>query len=360
MPGKFQFQKFSEIDVSDSFFDSLKDDYPEFPQWFQKKADSAATALVFSDDEGLGAFIYLKSETEEIKLVEQTLPATLRRKIGTLKLADRYQGQRLGEGALGLALWNWRKSQEPEIYVTVFSKHSILISLLERFGFRLAGHKANGECIYVKSRLEVDYNDPYKSFPFINPAFKKAGYIIVNDIYHDTLFPYSELRHTLQDSVAMSAANGMSKVYVGSQLTPHYQPGEPVLIYRRHSKQDGQKPRYKSCVTSFCIITNVLTVKKNNRTLMTFEDLLNQIGNKSVFDERDLRTKYKAEKSLLVIEMLYYGYFGGGNNVNMDWLDKNGYWAGENEYPANVQLSPEQFRAILTEGKVDVQNVIIN
>jgi len=152
----------------------------------------------------------------------------------------------------------------------------------------------------------------------------------------------------------------MSKVYVGSQLTPHYQPGEPVLIYRRHSKQDGQKPRYKSCVTSFCIITNVLTVKKNNRTLMTFEDLLNQIGNKSVFDESDLRTKYSAERNLLVIEMLYYGYFGGGNNVNMDWLDRNGYWAGENEYPANVQLSPEQFRAILTEGKVDVQNVIIN
>jgi hypothetical protein len=158
----------------------------------------------------------------------------------------------------------------------------------------------------------------------------------------------------------MSAANGMSKVYVGSQQSPHYQPGEPVLIYRRHSKNDGQKPRYKSCVTSFCVITNVLIVKRNNRTLITFDDLMKQIGNKSVFDENDLQTKYNAERNMVVIEMLYYGYFGEGNNVNMDWLDRNGHWAGQKDYPANVQLSPDQFKAILAEGKVDVQNVIVN
>ena len=81
----------------------IKDDYPEFPQWFDKKANSGASALVFSDDDALGAFVYLKSEMEEIVLVEQTLAPTLRKKIGTLKLADRYQGQRLGEGALGLS-----------------------------------------------------------------------------------------------------------------------------------------------------------------------------------------------------------------------------------------------------------------
>ena len=110
---RFHIQEFSSIDANDIFFDTLKDDYPEFPQWFQKKAESGATALVFSDDDGLGAFVYLKSEIEEIELVEQTLPPTQRKKIGTLKLADRYQGQRLGEGALGLALWNWRISKKP-------------------------------------------------------------------------------------------------------------------------------------------------------------------------------------------------------------------------------------------------------
>jgi hypothetical protein len=316
---------------------------------------------VFADDEGLGAFIYLKDENEPIELVEGNLPAVPRLKIGTLKLAERYQGQRLGEGALGLALWQWRRKEAQDIYVTVFEKHAVLISQLERFGFTLAGHKDNGECVYLKSRISVDYSDPYKAFPFINPAFNKAGYIIVNDHYHDTLFPYSELSNTLQESIGISAANGMSKVYVGSQPSPHYQPGEPVLIYRRHTKEDGQKPRYKSCLTSYCVVTNVIIAKRSNRSLLSFGELLQSIGNKSVFDEHDLRMKYESEKNLVVIEMLYCGYFGGGNNVNMDWLDKHGYWSsGNGQYPTEVRLTPNQFKEILMEGKVDVQNVIIN
>ena len=63
---RYQVQYFSSIDSNDVFFDTLKDDYPEFPQWFDKKANSGATALVFSDDDGLGAFVYLKSEIEKL------------------------------------------------------------------------------------------------------------------------------------------------------------------------------------------------------------------------------------------------------------------------------------------------------
>lgn len=368
MAGKFLFKKFSEIDLSDTFFDSLKADYPGnanstgFFDWFNKKSDAGSTALVFDDDEGLGAFVYLKDENETIELDGgRILPAMPRIKIGTLRLAERYRGQRLGEGAIGLVLWHWQKSKVQEIYVTVFEKHETLIMLFERFGFQLAGTNHNGERVYIRSRNSIDYSDPYKSFPFVNPAFSKAGYLIVNDVYHDTLFPYSELSRTLQESVGLAVANGLCKMYVGAQFSrPHYQTGEPVLIYRRHTQQDGQKPRYKSCVTSFSIVNDVIMVKTNNRCHISFEELKSRMGNKSVFDEREMKIKYDNDKNLVVIELLYYGYFGEGNNVNMDWLDSNGYWAGTNEYPANVQLTPEQFKAILREGNVDVQNVIIN
>ena len=30
--------KFSDIDLSDPFFDTLKGDYPEFSEWFSKKS----------------------------------------------------------------------------------------------------------------------------------------------------------------------------------------------------------------------------------------------------------------------------------------------------------------------------------
>ena len=62
----------------------------------------------------------------------------------------------------------------------------------------------------------------------------------------------------------------------------------------------------------------------------------------------------------MIIEMLYYGYFGAGNNVNMDWLDKNGCWSVKTQYPTEVHLNEEQFRRILVEGNVNVSNVIVD
>ena len=366
MAGKFAFKKFADINLDDPFFDELKSDYPGnsystgFAEWFRKKASANSTALVFNDENGLGAFVYLKDETEPIQLTDQTLPAIPRIKIGTLRLATRYRGQRLGEGAIGLALWKWQATRKDEIYVTVFEKQDVLIKQIVRFGFTCVGLNLNGEQVYIKTRKDIDYSDPYKSFPFINPSFKKAGYLFVEDNYHDTLFPYSELKNTLQERVALAVANGLTKIYVGAQFTPpHYKPGEPVLIYRKHTG-DGVK-RYKSCITSFCIISEVIMVKTNNRVHLSFDELLTRIGNKSVFDERALRTKFDNERNMVVIEMLYYGYFGEGNNVNMDWLDKNGYWSNDgNVYPTSIQLNPDQFKRILQEGNVDVSNVIVN
>lgn len=111
MPGKFSLRKFSEINLDDPFFATLKNDYPgsasspSFSVWFKNKAQEGRTALVFSDDQGLGAFICIKNENEPIELKGCTLAACNRVKISTMKIAERFRGQRLGEGAIGLVLW---------------------------------------------------------------------------------------------------------------------------------------------------------------------------------------------------------------------------------------------------------------
>lgn len=244
------------------------------------------------------------------------------------------------------------------MYVTVFDRHPLLIDLFERFGFQLAGSNPNGERVYVKSRRSVDYSDPYKSFPFIDPAFKHAGYLVVDDVYHDTLFPYSELQNTLQEQVVLSVANGLSKVYIGSPTSPvPYQVGEPILIYRKYTGTAG-KPGFKSCITSYCVVTNVIVAKEHHRRKMPIDGLLTKISNKSVFDEDEIRRKYENERSLVVIEMLYYGYFGAGNNVNWVWLKEHNLWPAS--YPTTARLSQGDFKAILREGGVDVANVIID
>lgn len=53
----------SEINVNDSFFDSLRSDYPNFNNWFLRKRKGNYFAYVTYDENGnLGSFLLLKEE----------------------------------------------------------------------------------------------------------------------------------------------------------------------------------------------------------------------------------------------------------------------------------------------------------
>lgn len=103
MEGIFSLKRFSDINLNDPFFDTLKEDYPiggevkPFVEWFQEKASQGRTALVFEDDFGLGAFVCIKDETESITLRDAVLPKKTRCKITTIKIAERFRGQRSGK-----------------------------------------------------------------------------------------------------------------------------------------------------------------------------------------------------------------------------------------------------------------------
>ena len=365
MAGKFIHKRFADIDINDPFFDSLKRDYPgsanstEFTKWFAKKAAEGKEALVFEDEQGVGAFVNLKpGEAEEIKLSNgRVLPYDSRLKITTIKIDERFQHQRIGEGALGLTLWDWRDQGVNEIYVTVFKKHARLIFLLEKYGFNYVGDNLNGERVYIKDRRNLDFSDPCKAFPFIDGRMDHAGCLAINMEYHDTMFAYSELANTLQEHVDINVANGLKKVYIGSPYSLAFKAGDPVLIYRKYTGDDG-RPGYKSVITSYCIATRVERIKTQGQFLHSFDEFLHFVGNKSVYSEFELKNQYDNEKNLTVIELLYCGYFGAGNNVNWRWLKDNGLWPGT--HPMNFRYRRSQFEKILREGNLDVDNVIID
>ena len=86
---------------------------------------------------------------------------------------------------------------------------------------------------------------------------------------------------------------------------------------------------------------------------MTFDELLAKIGNKSVYDESELQTRYNNDKNMFVVEMLYYGYFGEGHNINMDTLETKGYWSNSHggTYPALIRLTPRRIQRNTTGGQ---------
>lgn len=364
MSGKFRRKPFADINLNDPFFDSLKADYPGtststgFITWFNKKVSAGKEALVFEDEQGIGAFVNTKSnEVEEIKLSDGSIiPSRPRFKITTIKIDERYRNQRIGEGALGLTLWQWRDSKNDEIYVTTFEKQKDLINMLVMYGFVCVGLNQNGERVYIKDRRRIDFSDPCKSFPFISNGVKSAGCIAIDMEYHDTMFASSDLANTLQERVDISVANGLKKVYIGQPFNLGFKVGDPVLIYRKYTGY-GSKG-YKSVITSYCVATRIEKIVDCGVHRYSYDEFRKIVGNKTVFGDAELKKKYDTMRSLTVIELLYYGFFGAGNNVNWVWLKSNDLWF--DTHPMVFQYTKSQFEMILKEGKVDVKNVIID
>lgn len=46
-----EIRKFLSVNLADTFFDSLKDDYPEFEEWFRRKSVQGEVAIVQYDEE---------------------------------------------------------------------------------------------------------------------------------------------------------------------------------------------------------------------------------------------------------------------------------------------------------------------
>ena len=68
----------------------------------------------------------------------------------------------------------------------------------------------------------------------------------------------------------------------------------------------------------------------------------------------------KRDYNVIVYEMLYYAFFGASNNINYAWINHNNLWSKDGGYPTNTKLNPDEFRMILEEGNLDVQNIFFD
>ena len=285
-------------------------------------------------------------ENEEIECVNNTsLPARKRLKISTLKLADNVQGNRLGEGAIGIALWKWMESDDDEIYVTVFPKHKKLIEMLKKFGFIELSANKRGELILIRSKNKVDFSTPYTSFPFISQTQREISLLPIDAEWHDKLFPYSELKNTVQETEEFAAANGMTKTYICfPYITPSYKVNQPIMIYRK--SKETKNRTFKSVITSYGTIVKLFVIKDKGISYKTLSEFKQIVGNKSVFSDDEINCFYSEQKNLYVIELLYNHAFGAGNNVNHCTLNDKGIW--KNCHPFQAVYTMDDFKEILT------------
>lgn len=349
-----QLQPFGNINLADPFFDSLKTAYPEFSEWYARKAAAGEKAYVFHFDDGRVAdFLYMKIETEEVTDVVPVLPAKKRLKVGTFKLLSR--GTRRGERFMKKIMDRAMAEDVDEVYVTIFPTEELqyLIHLFGKFGFN---HKADkphtdgtAEWVMVKDMRAVEGN-VLEDYPRMRTAGRRKWLLGIYPQWHTPLFPDSILKNESYDMVQdCTPTNGIYKIYISwNPDCAQMLPGDLVVIYR--SSDEPGRAWYRSVVSTIC---TVYETKK----WWDFKDEEEYIDytKYSVFSENDRRGWFRSKRNLVVIKMQYNVAFSK-RAIRKD-LVENGALNAQAR-PSLLELTDEQFKKMIELGKANERYII--
>lgn len=345
---------FKSIDLNDSFFDSLKNDYSEFSTWFNKKAEEFAYVF-YNHQNKIDGFLYLKTENDAVSDVVPELPALPRIKVGTFKINP--HGTKLGERFIKKIFDHAIAKNIDELYVTVFEQHAKLIEIFETYGFRAHGKKttANGVELCLVKNINAPYIDVFKSYPTINLTHGNQYLLALEPKFHSRLLPDSILNTEDSGIVQdVSHANSIHKVYLAAMSgMERLKRGDTLLIYRTNKGEEHLgKAFYKSVATSLCVVEEYRSI----HTFATRQDFLNYVLPYSVFSETELQTFWTQKRYPHIVRFSYNAALNKritrGEMINNVGLDGDARWGF-------LQLTKKQLLDISQRGEVN-EGLIIN
>lgn len=347
--------KFSDLNLADTFFDSLRNDYKGFDDWFKRKQVQGFEAYVLLIDGSIEGFLSLKSENESDENISPAFENKNRLKISTFKINAHRTS--LGQRFLSIIFQNFVEGGYDEVYVTLFEKQSALINLFTKFGFNRWGvKKSNGELVYIKNKLIV--NDIYKDFPFINTDGNKF-LLSIYPSYHTDMFPDSRLNNETDKFIEdLSYTNTIEKTYI-ARMSPikYIKKNDSIVIYRTKPKDSIVSAEYVSVATSVCKVVDVIRLKD----FKDEQELIKYCGRGSIFSDEQIKSYYHSSYDYYVIKMLYNVALN--HRINRKSLfDDVGIPRkenGRNTYFGVYKLTDSMFNSILRIGEVN-EGVIVD
>lgn len=347
-----ELKAFSSIDLNDKFFDSLKDDYDGFEDWYKKKANKKEPVFVQYDEENhLQGFLYLKDETNNIdEYIKPLMVPKKRLKVGTFKIDA--HNTRLGERFIKKIMDRGIYEGYEEAYVTIFPKQEQLILLLQKYGFKKYGTKGN-ELVLVKDFTTCE-GDILKDYPLIQPNGKRKFLLSIYPTYHTPLFSDSILKNEERRSDELvkdvSYSNSIHKIYICfMSKTANLRKGDLLAIYRTNDHMGPAK--YRSVVTSICQVEEA----KVKSDFSNIDEYIDYCKKYSIFREDHLKNWYRKD-NIVIIKMTYN--IALGKRVTREMLVDEAkispylYWGF-------FQLTDLQFKYILDKGEVN-ENFIVD
>ena len=349
-----EYKSFNEINLQDTFFDSLRQDYQGFDNWYNRKASQGEKAYILYEKDELVCFLYLKEEIS-VDNTNITPPLDTTKswvKVGTFKVIPHRTklGERLIKRMFDFAI----SKNIFNLYVTAFAKHEALINLLEQYGFKQWGNKGD-ELVLIKN-IATTSKDMQQNicldFPSINTKNVSKYILSIRPKYHTGMFSDSMLKtedfNILKD---LSESNSIHKVYIASmRKIENLKKGDLLIIYRIKD-DNAPNANYSSVATSLCVVEEYRHISS-----FTEEEFIKYCKPHNIFTEDELREYYQRKKYPKIIKMTYNISFK--KRVILDTL--RGIVKRESEpYWGFVSLNDDEFQQILKAGEVN-ESIIVH
>ncbi len=274
------------IKVDDPIFNSLREDYPEFNDWFKKKCrEQRKSYVIYSSDSRIAAIcIYSMNETPEIRDI--TLPSM---KLCTFKVAHEFEGKKYGELLLKLSLLKAIEENMATIWITCKEKHYVLLDFLEEFGFERLNQTKDDDLIFVKQMkpkaterlMPIEYHKKYS--PHLIDSNVNKYLIPIQPVYLRVLFPEIEIQS--DSSTLEIPGNTIKKVYLCHSKISPLPVGSIIFFYETKPNQ---------CV-------QIMGIIENSKRISDLNELLSIVGKRSVYSLTQLKAMIE-KKPVLVLE----------------------------------------------------------
>ena len=286
------------LDLEDPIFAQLREDYPEFNDWFVRISREGRKCWISRMEDGnLGALLIWKIEDDIID-PRIVLPKKRRLKVCTFKVIQK--GQKIGELFIRMSIDYACQNGIEEIFLTHFIRdpNDSLSQLLLEFGFAVEGENSRGEDVFVK-RLLTDPSarsslSPWeidsRYFPSFYDGAKVAKFIVpIRPEYHDRLFMSQERRQTFLEEYSgkfIVEGNTIKKAYLSNSRTKGIGKGDIVLFYRS---------RDVSMVTDLGIVESAHRFEQNHAG-----DILGMVAKRTVYSYAEIAEISKKQTLVLI------------------------------------------------------------
>ena len=331
------------LDLSDPIFDSLKEDYPEFSEWWGKISREGRKAWVYQrENELIGAILMYKDENESVDS-EPSLPAKPRIKISTQKVT--HVGYKIGELFIKMSIDFAIQKGIDEIYLTHFSKtNDELVDLIEQFGFHKVAVKKTvkgDEDVFVKRTISDRKLEPItliakEFYPSFYDGEQVNKFIVpIWPEYHARLFPdYGTRQLSLLEygGDLLAEGNAITKAYLGHPRVKKMSDGDILLFYRS---------RVESGITALGVIEDVYY------DIASSDDVIRIVGKRTVFDRAGINEM--TESPVTIIKFRFHFYLKDRLNPN----DLQEIGISTTALQSILQINHENYLQIKKKGGID-------